>query len=96
MVSLFVDDAVYTGSGNLDTRSLQINYELMIRFESGEVARQAREIFEDTLQCCRRVTREEWRKSLTFWQSMKQRWAYFLLDRIDPYVARRQWRGLPK
>ena len=28
-----VDDAVYTGSSNLDTRSLQINYELMIRFD---------------------------------------------------------------
>lgn len=91
-----VDDAIYTGSSNLDTRSLQINYELMIRFVGGEIAGQAREIFGDTLRHCRRVTREEWRQSRTFWQSMKQRWAYFLLDRVDPYVARRQWRGLPK
>ena len=50
-----VDDAVYTGSSNLDTRSLQINYELMIRFAGGEIAGQAREIFADTLQHCRRV-----------------------------------------
>jgi cardiolipin synthase len=91
-----VDDAVYTGSSNLDTRSLQINYELMIRFAGGEIARQAREIFADTVQRCRRITRDEWRQTRTFWQGMKQRWAYFLLDRIDPYVARRQWRGLPK
>ncbi len=91
-----VDDAVYTGSSNLDTRSLQINYELMIRFENGEIAGQARGIFADTLQHCRRVTREEWRQSRTFWQKLKQRWAYFLLSRIDPYLARRQWRGLPK
>ncbi|MGB7767949.1 MAG: cardiolipin synthase B [Verrucomicrobiia bacterium] len=91
-----VDDAVYTGSSNLDTRSLQINYELMIRFENGEIAGPAREIFADTLRHCRRVMREEWRQSRTFWQKMKQHWAYFLLDRIDPYVARRQWRGLPK
>ena len=91
-----VDNAVYAGSSNLDTRSLQINYELMIRFENGEIARQAREIFANTLQHCRRVTREEWRQSRTFWQKLKQHWAYFLLDRIDPYVARRQWRGLPK
>ena len=96
-VQLFiVDDAVYTGSSNLDTRSMQINYELMIRLAGGEVVRQAREIFTDTLRHCRRITREEWRRSRTFWQDMKQRWAYFLLDRIDPYVARRQWRGLPK
>ena len=91
-----VDDAVYTGSSNLDTRSLQINYELMIRFETGELAEQARAIFADTLRHCRRITREEWRQSRTFWQKMKQRWAYFLLNRIDPYVARRQWRSLPK
>jgi cardiolipin synthase len=89
-----VDDAVYTGSSNLDTRSLQINYELMIRFTGGEMARQARAIFTDILQHCRRVTREDWRKSRTLWQRLKQRWAYFLLNRIDPYVARRQWRGL--
>jgi cardiolipin synthase A/B len=91
-----VDDAVYTGSSNLDTRSLQINYELMIRFAGGEIAGPARAIFAETLERCRRITREEWRQSRTFWQGMKQRWAYFLLDRIDPYVARQQWRGLPK
>jgi cardiolipin synthase len=91
-----VDDAVYTGSSNLDTRSMQINYELMIRFEGGEMAGQARNIVADTLRYCRRVTREEWRRSRTFWQKIKQRWAYFLLDRIDPYLARRQWRSLPK
>lgn len=91
-----VEDAVYNGSCNLDTRSLQINYELMIRFEGGEVVNEARKIFTDTLERCRRVTWEEWRKSRTFWQKLKQRWAYFLLDRIDPYVARRQWRGLPR
>jgi cardiolipin synthase A/B len=91
-----VDDAVYTGSSNLDTRSLQINYELMIRFAGGEIVGQAREIFADALRRCRRITREEWRQSRTFWQRMKQRWAYFLLGRIDPYLARQQWRGLPK
>jgi cardiolipin synthase len=33
-----VDDAVYTGSSKLDTRSMQINYELMLRFAEGEMA----------------------------------------------------------
>jgi cardiolipin synthase A/B len=91
-----VDDIVYAGSSNLDTRSLQINYELMIRFENAEMARQARGIFAKTLEHCRRVTEDEWRRSRTLWQKLKQQWAYFLLDRIDPYVARWQWRGLPK
>lgn len=91
-----VDDAVYIGSSNLDTRSLQINYELMLRIAHEEIAEQARRIFAETLRHCRRVTRAEWRRARTLWQRLKQRWAYFLLNRIDPYVARRQWRGLPK
>jgi phosphatidylserine/phosphatidylglycerophosphate/cardiolipin synthase-like enzyme len=34
-----VDDVVYLGSANLDTRSLRINYELMIRFDNKTIAR---------------------------------------------------------
>lgn len=90
-----VDDAVYTGSSNLDTRSLQINYELMLRFEDDALVAQAREIFDDLRQHCRRITLDDWRHSRTLWERLKQRWACFLLNRIDPYVARRQWRSLP-
>jgi cardiolipin synthase len=92
---IVVDDIVYLGSANLDTRSLRINYELMIRFESKTIAKEAREIFSRNLKHCHRVTAEEWRKSRTFWRKLKQRWAYFLLNHLDPYLARRQWRGLP-
>jgi len=92
---IVVDDIVYLGSANLDTRSLRINYELMIRFEDAAVAAQAREVFESVLKNCRRVTIEDWRRSHTLWQRLKQRWAYFLLNRIDPFLARRQWRDLP-
>jgi cardiolipin synthase A/B len=93
---IIVDDAVYTGSSNLDVRSLRINYELMIRFADAGVVAGSREIFDDILKNCRRITVEEWRRSVTFWQRLKQRWAYFLLNRVDPYVARRQWRALPR
>ena len=92
---VFVDGAVYTVSSNLDTRSLRINYELMIRFEDAALSARADDIFGDILKNCRRITIEDWRHSQTFGQRLKQRWAYFLLNRIDPYVARRQWRALP-
>src|SRR5207245_8310130 len=92
---IIIDEVVYAGSANLDQRSLNINYELMIRFDSQQVAGQAREIFAANLGHCRRVTVKEWRKSRSLWRRLKQRWAYFLLARVDPYVARRQWRGLP-
>jgi cardiolipin synthase len=94
---LIVGEAiVYLGSANLDTRSLRINYELMIRFENKTIANEARAIFSKDLKHCHRVTAEEWRKSRSFWRKLKQRWAYFLLNHLDPYLARRQWRDLPK
>jgi len=92
---IIADDIVYVGSANLDPRSLDINYELMIRFEHKDMAAQARAIFAGSLAHCRQVTSEEWRKSRTVWRRLKQRWAYWLLVRIDPYLARRQWQALP-
>ena len=93
---IIVDDIVYTGSSNLDVRSLQINYELMIRSTDAGVTGKAREIFDDVRKNCRQITAEDWRRSGTFWRRLKHRWAYFLLNRVDPYVARWQWRSLPK
>jgi cardiolipin synthase len=93
---LFVlDDLVYIGSANLDPRSLGINYELLIRFENPKMAAEAREIFGDALRHCRRIELEGWRYSRRFWARLYSRWAYFVLARIDPYIARRQWRALP-
>ena len=92
---IIADDVVYMGSANLDPRSLDINYELMIRFDRQDMAAQAKAIFAGSLAHCRQVTREGWRKSRTIWRRLKQHWAYWLVVRIDPYLARRQWRALP-
>jgi cardiolipin synthase len=93
---IIVDDVVYVGSSNLDPRSMHINYELMLRFESSALAAEAREIFAESMAQSRRVTAGEWLKANTFWNRLKRRWAHFLLTKIDPYLARRQWRALPK
>jgi hypothetical protein len=58
------------------------------------MAGQAREIFGDNLKHCRRITLEEWGKARTLWGRLKQRWAYFFLVRVDPYIARRQWKEM--
>ena len=89
-----VDNVVYVGSSNLDARSLRINYELMLRFENVRMAAEARELFGARLLNGRVVTADAWR-SRSFWTRFKQRWAHFLLARIDPYIARWQWRALP-
>ena len=92
---IIIDDAVYVGSANMDQRSLNINYELMVRFDSRAIAAQAREFFAERLRHCQPVTLEQWRRSRSIWRRLKQRWAYLLLVRLDPYIARRQWRALP-
>jgi cardiolipin synthase len=92
---ILVDDVVYVGSSNLDPRSLRINYEMMIRFQNRDMAEQARGIFAEDLKHCSRIELEEWRKSRTLWQRLKRRVAYLLLVRIDPPLAKRQWRTLP-
>ncbi len=89
-----VDNIVYVGSANLDVRSLKLNYELMLRLDDKTSAARAREIFERMLQHCRRIDPAEWRKSQTFWQRLKCRWAHFLLARVDPFVALRQFRAV--
>jgi cardiolipin synthase len=88
------DGVVYVGSSNLDIRSLNLNYELMLRLEDKTVAVEAREIFERLLKHSQRIEPRQWRKSQTFWQRWKNHWAHFLLTRIDPFVALRQFRTM--
>src|SRR5581483_11029382 len=90
-----IDDAVYVGSANLDPRSININYELVIRFVNQEIAQQAREVFRGCLAHSQPITLAEWTRRHSLWRRFKQHWAYFLLVRLDPYIARRQWRALP-
>lgn len=91
---LFIcDDAVYVGSANLDVRSLRLNYEFMLRFDVVGVATTARLVGERLLTHSRRIEPVAWRESQTPWQRWQQRWAHFLVARVDPWVALRQFRG---
>jgi cardiolipin synthase len=92
---IVIDDVVYVGSSNLDQRSLNINYELMVRFENKEMAAEARRVFDGMLSHCREITFDEWVKSRGLWRRIKQRWAYLLLVRLDPLIARWRWRAVP-
>jgi cardiolipin synthase A/B len=88
---LFImDDVAYVGSANLDVRSLKLNYELLVRISDPDLAARARDIFEDDLKYCRQIHRLPWRKSRTLWNKLKERWAYFFLARLDPWLARKE------
>ena len=91
---ILADDAAYAGSSNLDIRSLNLNYELMLRFEDKTVATEAREIFERALKHSWKIEFKQWQKTQTFWQRWKNHWAHFLLARIDPFVALRQFKTM--
>src|SRR6185312_550642 len=85
---VLIDDVVYVGSSNLDPRSLRINYELMARFKNKQLVDEAKSFFDKDLKLCRKIELESWRKSRTWWKRMRQRWAYFILVRVDPVIAR--------
>src|SRR6185436_12904561 len=85
-----IDDVVYVGSANLDRRSLFINYELLLRLPNKRFAGEAAEIFKMALAHCRQIDAAEWRRARNFWSRLKERCAFWLLTRVDPYVARHQ------
>lgn len=91
---VLIDDIAYIGSANLDTRSLQINYEMSLRLRNKSVAEGGRQLFTDCLGHCVRIRREDWKASRNFWSKFLERWAYFILARMDLFLARRQLAGL--
>jgi cardiolipin synthase len=91
---LVMDDLVFVGSCNLDRRSLHINYELLLRLHWPELAADARRWFEHALAHSHPVNAREWKQTRSFMRRMWSRFAYLLLARIDPLVARRRFRAL--
>ena len=90
-----VDEVVYAGSANLDARSLRINYEVLLRLANPVMAAEARAIFAGDLPHCRRIDAVKWKRSRSFLTRLWEKWAYFLLARLDPFLARRNWQGQP-
>jgi cardiolipin synthase len=91
---VLIDGVTYAGSSNLDLRSLNLNYELMLRLADPATAAGAAALFTEALQHSRKIERATWKQSQTLWQRFQNHWAHFLLARIDPYVALRQFRSL--
>jgi cardiolipin synthase len=83
-----IDDIVYVGSSNLDSRSLNINYELMLRVSQARLAAEGRAIFSSIKAHSRQVGREDWRRSRTFVDRIKARLARWVLAHLDPYIAK--------
>ena len=91
---VIIDDVLYAGSCNLDRRSLEINHELLLRLAWPELAADARAWFEAALQHAPAVDPPQWRLARTFWHRLRSRFAYQLLGRLDPLLARRGFRSI--
>ena len=85
-----VDQMVFVGSSNLDVRSFNLNYEIMVSLNEPASVNDAKDVFQSALINCRRVEPGEFRRSQNFWQRWKNHWAHFLVARIDPFIALRQ------
>lgn len=83
-----IDEQVYVGSSNLDARSLNINYELMVRLTDRIAVEEARDIFGEILAHSKRIDPSTWAQSRSLWTKLREEWAYFLLGRVDPWWAR--------
>jgi len=89
---VIADDTVFIGSANFNTRSLHIDYELMLRLEDAPLVEQARGLFDHYAESALAMDRERLRRESTLWIRLRQRFAYFLMARLDPLVARWLWR----
>jgi len=89
-----LDDILYVGSANMDVRSFHINYELVLRRRDPPLAELGHQLFDQDLRHCARIQADTWKATRNFWDRWMERSAYYLLARIDPYVARWQWQAL--
>jgi len=89
-----VDDAVFAGSSNLDTRSLGINYEIMVRLVDPDLATGGRALFDADWERSTPIRRDEWLRSRTWADRFAGVVAKFLLTKVDLWLARRQLRAL--
>ncbi|MCC6235669.1 MAG: cardiolipin synthase B [Verrucomicrobiales bacterium] len=84
-----LDNVVYGGSANLDLRSLNINYEILVRLEDVELAREGHAAFEEDLRRAKEVALASWRKR-SWWSRVMERLASIILVRLDLRFAMRQ------
>ncbi len=89
---LVIDDVLYVGSCNLDVRSLRLNFELLLRIPDARLAYQARQLLAEDISRSNPVLPADWERASHWWQRMERRIAYWLVMRLDPFLARRRLR----
>jgi cardiolipin synthase A/B len=89
MKLLILDDACYIGSSNLDTRSLFINMEIMVRIEDAALADYLRTIVQDMADHSTEQTLELHRSRDGILRRTKWLFNYVLVNTVDYTIGRR-------
>ena len=91
---LVIDDIAWVGSCNLDRRSLHINFELLLRLDWPELAADARQWCEQAFAHSQEIRRTRFLRERSVWRRWMSRFAWLVLARLDPLLARRRFRSL--
>ncbi len=83
-----IDNKVYTGSSNLDPRSLYLNHELMVRTTDDSLRASVETTFAALFARSRRIEPTTWPTARSWTGKLRERWAFFLLYRLDPWISR--------
>ena len=89
MKLLVLDDACYIGSSNLDTRSLFINMEIMVRIEDAALAAHLRGIIQGMVDHSEEQTLQLHRSRDGFFMRAKWLLSYMLVNTVDYTIGRR-------
>jgi cardiolipin synthase len=84
-----IDDIVYTGSANLDIRSLQVNFEMSVRIHDSVLADEVRRLVEADIARSTRISSEIYARNSALFQRLLRRAAYALLSRFDYFLSRK-------
>lgn len=91
---LVLDDVVYVGSCNLDTRSLRINFELLLRIPDAALAQEARQLIDGDITHSQLIDAGQWERSNNWWRKLVRQFAYWLAIRFDLILVRRKLRAM--
>ncbi|MCB2013645.1 MAG: cardiolipin synthase B [Sphingobium sp.] len=89
MKLIVIDDAVYIGSANFDTRSLFLNLEIMLRIESADFADMARGLVDKHIEDSEQITVQRHKERKTPFRLIKGWISYFLVGVLDYTITRR-------
>jgi cardiolipin synthase A/B len=89
MKLLILDDACYIGSSNLDTRSLFINMEIMVRIEDAALAAHLRNIIQNMADHSEEQTLALQRSRNSIFTRAKWMLSYLLVNSVDYTIGRR-------